>query len=693
LNGERVHGVRSPAAPPAGGILADRRRLATLRRLALVDSPAEESFDRLTRLAARVLRAPVALVSFVEEDRQFIKSSVGLPEPLASRREMPLSHSFCHLTVERGEPLVVEDARRHPDLRDHPAVRLRVIAYAGIPLFSSDGLPLGTLCVVDSEPRRWNLEGVGILEDLAASVMTEIELRTAVRRAHQKAEEAERERRDRIAVLDRMSEGFLVLDRGLRVTHLNRSAEALVGRSRDDVVGREIWEVIGRTEGSDVALELRRAMEEECAVHFQTRSSRNRWIEAHAYPEADGLSVFIRDITEQKAIETALRAREEELRQAQKMEALGRLAGGVAHDFNNLLTVIRGHVDLLVQGLDPESPLQDDVDEIRTAADRATALTRQLLSFSRRQTVQATTVDLNRIVAGMEKMLHRLIGEDIALVTSLDASLGKVNADPGHLEQVLMNLVVNARDAMPQGGTIRIETRNAELGEEHVRRYPYVQPGPYVLLAVTDTGAGMDEETRSKIFEPFFTTKEPGKGTGLGLSTVYAIVKQSGGYIWVSSELGAGTTFRIYLPRFEGEIEPAPAPAPKPSSSPGNETILLVEDEVSIRRLARRVLEKLGYTVLEATNGADALEVAGRYPGRIHLLVTDVVMPEMSGPRLAEVIAMARPGIQVLYTSGYTEHEIVHRGAAREGISFLEKPFTPEMLGRKVREVLDGGAD
>jgi signal transduction histidine kinase len=391
----------------------------------------------------------------------------------------------------------------------------------------------------------------------------------------------------------------------------------------------------------------------------------------------------------QRSLEELERA-QDRLVQAQKMEAVGRLAGGVAHDFNNLLTAILGYSELVLMGLDRANPLREDVKEIKSAADRAAALTRQLLAFSRKQVLQPRVLDLNAKVVDIERMLHRLIGEDIDLVTILDPALGSVKADPGQIEQVLLNLAVNARDAMPQGGKLTVETRNVVLDEDYARRHVDVQPGPYVMLAVTDTGVGMDEEIKSHLFEPFFTTRELGEGTGLGLATVHGIVKQSEGHIWVYSEPGQGTTFKVYLPRTEEAVELGQQAQIPIESLRGQETVLLVEDEEVVRDLVRLVLLKRGYTVLEARDGEEALWACEQHEGPVHLLVSDVVIPGvMSGRDLAERLETLYPGMKVLYMSGYTDNAIVRHGVLELGVAFLQKPFTPASLARKVRETLD----
>jgi len=394
---------------------------------------------------------------------------------------------------------------------------------------------------------------------------------------------------------------------------------------------------------------------------------------------------FVRDVTEQRRLQ-------QQLVQAQKMEAVGRLAGGIAHDFNNLLTAILGSADLALDSLTAGVPEREEIEEIRKAALRAADLTRQLLAFSRQQVIAPTVLNPNDVVATVDKLLRRLLGEDVELRVVLASDLAAVKVDPSQLEQVVLNLAVNARDAMPNGGKLTIETQNVELDQEYVRGHLSAQPGSYVMLAVSDTGVGMDAATQARIFEPFFTTKEKGKGTGLGLATVYGIVKQSGGWIWVYSEPGHGTTFKVYFPRVAEVAAPAaPTPAP-PASVRGSETVLLVEDEEMILKLVHKVLQANGYTVLVAASGGDAERVAGQHDGPIHLLMTDVVLPGLNGREVARRLEATRPGIRVLYLSGYTDDAIVHHGVLEPGVAFLQKPFSPTVLGRKVREVLDSPA-
>ena len=381
---------------------------------------------------------------------------------------------------------------------------------------------------------------------------------------------------------------------------------------------------------------------------------------------------------------------EDQLLQSKKMEAIGTLAGGVAHDLNNLLTPIIAYSEIVLIELEADSPLRGDVEEIRKAGRRAESLIRQLLTFSRNQVLQLKVLDLNIIVADISKMLQRVIGEEINLETIFEPDLGYVKVDPGQVEQVIMNLVVNARDAMPEGGKLTIETANVYLDEEYGRRHGVeMQPGPYVMLAVSDTGIGMDEEVLAHIFEPFFTSKERGKGTGLGMATVYGIVKQSSGYIWVYSEPGQGSSVKIYLPRVEEEVELEQKKHVSEELPRGSETILVVEDNDGVRNLAREVLQRYGYNVLEVQNGEEALRNAGRHEGPIHLMLTDVVMPGMSGRELAERVQARRREVKILFMSGYTDDAIVHHGILEAGVNFLEKPFSTKVLLRRVRDVLD----
>jgi len=449
-------------------------------------------------------------------------------------------------------------------------------------------------------------------------------------------------------------------------------------------------------EGVDQALGHAVAAQRSAEIEYRMLAADGRevWVrDAISVVVEGGKVVKLRglmiDVTKRKADERALRQSEEQLRQAQKMEAIGRLAGGIAHDFNNLLTAITGYGDLLLKKLGEEHPQRREALEISKAAQRAAALTGQLLAFSRQQVLQPKVIDLNDVIEDMEMMLRRLIGEHIELVTHHGACQGAVKADPGQIHQVLLNLVVNARDAMSEGGTLTIETADVDITELDAAA-PEVGLGAWILLAVRDTGCGMDEQTKARLFEPFFTTKEQGKGTGLGLSTVYGIVTQSGGHIACESRPGAGTTFRIHLPRVpKVEVEAPPPKEAEVEAAPGTEAILLVEDDDSVRELAREILQMNGYSVIEATNGVEALRLFEADPDRIDLMVTDLVMPQMGGRDLAQRVAPVRPELRVLYLSGYTDSVAIQQGILDAGSFFLQKPFTPADLARKVRDALD----
>ena len=941
------------AAPPG---LRDPQRLAALHRTALLDSPPEAAFDRLTALATRVTGAPISLVTLVDANRQFFKSCVGLPQPWCEDRQSGLELSICQHVVGGAADLIVPDAREHPVLREHPVItEIGVQAYAGIPLVSSDGYCLGSFCVMDMKPRQWTEEERALLADLAALAMARIELQLAVTERERACTIAEATAAELQAVVAAIGEVVLVLDRDGRYLsvgpdaheRLAQPASVLLGSTLHDVfaperaewfmaiiaraietgvvveteyditiddrvhwssasvsrlddhrvvwvarditarkaaeealrtsqrlmqqvletlpigvwvldgsghityvndAGRSIWagarfvgpedfdeyrgwwaatgkplrpedwgaaRALFRGEtslgelidiecfdgtrktilhsgvpirGKDGAIEgaiavnqdvtaMRRAeqalreSEERYrivaratqdvvydydivrgtvywndAVHtvFRYRADEvgstlawwterihpedlerisasmagalhrdeESWTQEYRFRRADGTyatvldrSFILRDVAGRAArmigsmVDLTDRSRlEEELRQAQKMEAIGQLAGGVAHDFNNLLAAIAVNAHLLHDRFDGGDALQELV-EIEHATERGAALTRQLLAFSRRQVLQPRLVDLNRIVSETESLLRRVIGAEVLLETSLDPQLGTVLADPGQLTQVLLNLAVNARDAMPRGGRLTIATANITVSAGMAGRFAdgaagrsaEAAPGDYVVLTVSDTGIGMDAETQARAFEPFFTTKEAGKGTGMGLPTVYGIVDQSGGKVRMESAPGLGSTFTILLPR---RSEPAVAvhASPERGALPrGTETVLLVEDEASVRSSVARALTRHGYRVVEARHGLDAIARLEDHEGRIDLVLTDLVMPEMGGRDLAERLHAARPDLPILFMSGYDARAVETHGALPDGAALVEKPFTIETLLRQVRTALDAG--
>ena len=477
----------------------------------------------------------------------------------------------------------------------------------------------------------------------------------------------------------------------------------LVNQATAEIYGTTVEGLVGKTDGDfnpnldEVAHFLRDDREvmssgrpkfitEEAVTNPQTKQT--RWFQTIKIPlrlpgeDAVTMLGVATEITERKQLE-------EQLLQSQKMEAVGQLAGGVAHDFNNILTAIVGYTDLLAAEFSGSAQQLEDLEEIRKAARRAAALTRQLLSFSRKQVLEPRIIDINAVVLNLDKMLRSLISENIDLRTTLASDLDAARVDPNQLEQVIMNLAINSRDAMPDGGVLTIETANAALDDDYATRHVSVIPGNYVMIAVTDTGCGMTEETKSRVFEPFFTTKPAGRGTGLGLSTVYGIVKQSGGNIWLYSEPGKGTTFKIYLPAIEALPEDIGKVAPVEAGRRGAGTVLIVEDDDQLRRLTHRALAGAGYVVLEADRGRHALEVARRHLGPIDLLLTDLVMPDTNGRKLAETLRASRPDMRVLYMSGYPDRAIVNNGMLGVGDAYLAKPFTTEAIGRKVREMLE----
>ncbi|MFL5403909.1 MAG: PAS domain S-box protein [Gemmatimonadales bacterium] len=902
-------------------------RLAALRNTSLLDTPPEEGFDRLTRMASRLLGTPVALISLVAEDRQFFKSSIGLPEPWATRRGAPISFSFCSQVVSTGEQLIVEDARRHPLLRHSTAIReLGWVSYAGVPLITREGQTVGSLSVVDKMPRLWSERDIALLKDLAASAVTEIEFRREMGRRR----EAELGRRDSDeqfhSTFEQSGIGMGLISPDGRWLRVNRALCEMLGSAPDDLVGfpaesrthpddipadreamrlllagecrtytmekryltgsgevlwalvnvsyvpgfegepayliagiqditerkqaeaalraseeryrllahasREVvwdWDLVTnqvtwdegtgplldyqradlgdtadwwydrlhpddrervvasldtaisqgeavwsdeyrfrRSDGSYVTVEDRAhivhdetlapvriisAMAEvregkggqrlnqvldalpsgiwivdrQGRVILQNAASHQIWSEAEpsvleglatralagsegplsqevtietangssrtildsAVPiqDADGQPMgavhVSEDITEKRANEAAALQQEEHDRQTDKMKAIGRLAGGIAHDFNNLLTGILSYSELVLQELRPSDPMRADIEQIRHAGQRAAGLTRQLLAFSRRQVLQPKVVSLNALVTQLEPMLGRLLGADVALDTLLDPSIANVLIDPGQMEQVLVNLIMNAREAMPNGGRLAISTTNAHSPDDQE-----TEGGSYVAISVKDTGSGIDPATRAHIFEPFFTTKLGSSGTGLGLATVYGIVEQSGGHILVDSAPGEGAEFTIYLPPYSGS-ETAIAVAERESPQGGSETLLLVEDEATVRASVRRLLEWHGYRVLEAGNGREALRIYEENPAAIDLVLTDLVMPEMGGHELIELLRAQNPTLRVVFMSGYTEKNVANNGSMPPGTGFVEKPFTVDTLMRRVREVLD----
>ena len=554
-------------------------------------------------------------------------------------------------------------------------------SWLGVPL-RTPAATIGVLVVQHYEDENAYTERD---QEFLGSVGGQIALAIERKRSEEKVRESEARLR---VLVEQLPAVLWTVDRNLRFTSALGAGFVRLKIKPNDLVGMSLLDYFETTDQTflPIAAHRRAVAGEPMTFHVEWKSGSYA---CHVEPLRDsdgqvsGAICMSLDITDRKQLE-------EQLRQAQKMEAVGRLAGGIAHDFNNLLMVIQGYSDLLVERLPGGDPLRRNAEQIQMASQRASSLTRQLLAFSRKQMLAPKILNVQSVVAEMEKILRRLIGEDIQLETSSAPDLGLVRADRSQTEQVILNLAVNARDAMPQGGRLTIETANVELDSSYSHPPAVLSPGRYVMMAVTDNGCGMDAETQAHVFEPFFTTKEKGKGTGLGLATVYGVVKQSGGYVWVYSEPGRGTSFKIYLPRIEETAVPAVRDGKSEMQIPqrGSETILLVEDEKGVRELAREYLASSGYTVIEAEDGHTALELAAMHVGQIHLLLTDVVMPGISGRELAERVSQIRPGIKIIYMSGYTDQAVVHHGILRNDAVLLQKPFTLMTLAGKLREML-----
>jgi PAS domain S-box-containing protein len=660
-----------------------------VRCYGILDTAPEPVFDDITAWAARLCHVPIAILSLVDVERHWFKSRFGLATPDEAARTV----AFCEHAIREPGLMLVPDARADERFADNPFVvgEPRIRFYAGAPLVTADGHVIGTLSVIDDAPRTLGAEQRDALMMLARLAMTQLELRRKVLELEQ-AEERTR------LIVEGALDAVVTIDATGRVIGWSPQAERVFGWSRDEIMGRRL---------SDTMIPARYCEEYERGLaRFNTTgegellgrrieiTARHR--DGHEFPvelaisplrtgDRVAFSAFIRDISERVRMEG-------QLRQAQKMEAVGQLAGGVAHDFNNLLTVIVGRSELLREHISSSVQGKRGLEVIESTARRAAALIQQLLAFSRKQVLQHKVLDLGAVVKGIEPVLRRLISEDIEIVVTRGPGEAWVKADQTQLEQVILNLVVNARDAMPRGGTLTIETRPVELDEQFARLHRGARPGPHVVVSATDTGEGMDRETQGRIFEPFFTTKEAGKGTGLGLATAYGIVKQHDGYIDVESSPGAGSILRVYLPRVDRALAP-PEPEPEPvaaDDSKGIETILLVEDEDDVRNLAADILRVAGYNVLVAAGAAPALEMSVMHGGPIHLILTDVIMPGMTGRELARRVAEGRPDMVVLYMSGYSDETLGTRGVLEPGITLLQKPFTPATLRRTVRTALDG---
>jgi two-component system, cell cycle sensor histidine kinase and response regulator CckA len=669
------------------------RRLARLRAMARLSGLIASSLDldevlrEIARAAAQLMEAPAVGVWVADEKagtlevRAFSDDRLGATYP---RRSIGLDEGLPGWVATHRQPVVVADVFEDGRVLAPDWFRQHGLRSAYIVPIVHQGVLLGVLALNGSAAFELDAEDRELLESFAGQAAL------AIRNA--RLYEDARGARDFLrSIAEHSPAGIVTTDVRGHVTYFSPRAEELLGYRSAEVVGRAVAEF--QRGGREAARNLMRRLREEGRLReheTEILASDGRWVECRfslallrdAAGTTIGTLAILEDTSERKRLEA-------QLRQAQKMEAVGRLAGGIAHDFNNLLAVIMGHSDLIKSVLRKGDGLAHDVEQIRRASERAASLTRQLLAFSRRQFLQPQVIDVNTLVGNLATMLHRLIGEDIQLELQLDPAAGRVSADPGQLEQVVMNLTVNARDAMPQGGQLTLETGPAMLDKAFVTAHPGSSTGAHVRLSIRDNGCGMSPDVLSHLFEPFFTTKEPGRGTGLGLSTVYGIVKQHRGYIDVQSEPGQGSTFAVYLPRVDAKPAAERASARERLMPGGRETVLFVEDEVALRDLMHRVLAKGGYTVLAAGDGLEALALVEAHQARIDVVVTDVVMPRMSGPELATRLRARDPGIRLLYVSGYTADQLRSQTDLGEDATLLAKPFTSDGLLRKVREVLD----
>ena len=568
----------------------------------------------------------------------------------------------------------------------------------GLPLVAGNQT-LGALGIYSSAPDAFDTEEVTLLSELATDLAFGIAV-MRTRQEHKLAAQALAASEVRFKRLVQNSNDIIATTDANGVqTSVSGPVERILGYLHEELIGTSAFDRMHAEDVEAIRKAFAAGLTRPLSVprfEYRYRHKNGEWIYLEAVganrlndPSFGGIVLNIRDISDRKKGERERDKLHNQLQQAMKMEAVGRLAGGIAHDFNNLLTVITGNVELAKLTLRSSDPLVQQLDEVMKASRSAAALTRQLLSFSRQQIIEPRIIDLNELVDNLQKMLTRLIGENIELQTRLASDLCAVSVDPGQFEQVLVNLVVNARDAMQHGGKLLIETSNLELDQEHCDRHPNTEPGQFVMLAVSDTGHGMSEAVKLRLFEPFFTTKPKGQGTGLGLATIFGAVKQAGGFIEAYSEVGTGSAFKIYLPRVEEPAQKLGRTGPGPDIPRGTETVLLVEDEESVRELACALLKRLGYTVQCAANGGEALMLVKNYDDPIDLLMTDVVMPGINGRELAERISIVRPAMKVLFTSGYTENIVVHHGIVDEDLNFIGKPYSLEMLARKLRAVLE----
>jgi PAS domain S-box-containing protein len=675
------------------GALADELRtrlrqqeaVAQLGQMAVSSPDLDEVLNRAVAILAEVLDVELCKVLELQSDGQtlLLRAGIGWREGLVGRATVGAgADNQAGYTLASDQPVIVDDLGAETRFSG-PALlhEHRVVSGMTVGIRGRDRL-FGVLGTHSTRRRAFTANDVVFLQGIANILANAVERKRLETLMVQESELT-------TTMMEALPGLVGLADDQMRLIRWNKALEKVSGFTADEIARMSPLDFIAREDQEALAAEIQAALRTgrgSVEGHVRTKDGNKIPYFFSGVRVTNEKGTFLLgvgiDISERKRLE-------QQYRQAQKMEALGQLAGGVAHDFNNLFTIINGYSDLLIGRFPSGDPTREVLTEIQKAGERAASLTRQLLAFSRRQVLEPKVLNLNAVVGDTEKMLRRLVGEDVILTTALDPALGPVKADPGQLEQVLINLVINARDAMPQGGKLTIETQNVELDESFCRVHPGLRPGPYALLAVTDTGMGMDEATRSHLFEPFFTTKGLGKGTGLGLATVHGIVQQSGGHVEAYSELGMGTTFKVFLPQVQQPVSPGKSRQGSISMPRGSETILLVDDEDAVRSLGRQCLRACGYSVLEAKDGQEALQIVEGHRGTIDLLVSDVVMPRLGGRQLAERVTALRPACKVLFLSGYTDDAVVRHGVVEAEYAFLQKPYTPAALAQKVREVLD----
>ena len=675
--------------------LTNRARLQWMQDAIVPRTYPSEPYEHLTRAAARAIDVPMVLVSLVGDREQLARGVGGPLGDLTLCMTSPLSHSFCKHVVASQSVLRIPDARVHPLVCTNPSIdETGVVGYLGIPLTTSDGHTLGALCAITHTPREWTSFEEAILADLARVAVCEIELRAELGyqerrgRSSEGCAQAEGLPERTADILDHMLEGAAAIDREWRVSFMNEAGAAALCIDRDQVIGQDLWSVLPRMVHTPFESALRQAAVTHQSLEIEAMvPEAQRWFMMRVVPARHGLAVYFADITERRRALEALAVRETQLHQAQKMEAVGVLAGGIAHDFNNLLTVIRANCEMLMQRPGTVSASEPLLTEMHMATTRAAELTAQLLAFGRKQVMQPRVVDAGALIGSMASMLTRLLPQTVTLTTRCMPDLPAVVIDPGQLEQVLLNLTTNARDAMPDGGSITVRTGFVNLASMHRDQGVDIAPGRWVVLAVRDQGMGIAEDVLSRIFEPFFTTKPVGKGTGLGLSSAFGIVQEAHGHIAVETQLGKGTEFRIYLPAALSENGEEPSDIALPVTKTV-ERVLVVDDEQAVRAVVERVLASDGYELHVARDGGEALELFEAHNGAFDLILSDVVMPRTSGVELAGAVRRRAPGIPVLLMSGYGDVQAVQDELER-GTALISKPFNASTLREAVRRALN----